>query len=77
LNRRGVAARSTTSDHLVVLEDSAQPYTKLGGASFGRYSVLGYGKTPVPPPGYLSNKWISRILHKRNNKPTSTGVFSH
>jgi hypothetical protein len=40
-------------------------------SSFGRYSVLGYSKTPVPPPGYLSNKWISRILHKRNNKPTS------
>jgi hypothetical protein len=31
---RGVAARSTTSDHLVVLEDSQPIPTKLGGIQF-------------------------------------------
>jgi hypothetical protein len=39
LNRPGVAARSTTSDHLVVLEGPAQPIpTKPAVSSFGRYS---------------------------------------
>jgi hypothetical protein len=68
LNRPGVSLRSTTSDHLVVLEGLRTTDTHQAR----RYPVsvvtvmLGYKQnTSNNSTRYLSNKWISRILLRK------------
>jgi hypothetical protein len=66
-------ARSTTSDHLVVLEGLRTTDTpKLGNPVSVVTVMLGYSKTPVThSTRYLRTNGFQGYCYVRNNKPTS------